>query len=135
MSAARWTPNQLKAHQAGRIVQKQTNRPKETANRITANIIRAVNMQPKCVAYRINNVGVWDAEKQIHRKGNTQKGIADVAAIIRGRAAWIEVKAGRDKLSREQMIFGQEVTSAGGLYFVAYSTDEFLTWFKEILCG
>lgn len=135
MSAARWTPDQLKAHQAGRIAQKQAKRTKETANRITANIIRAVNMQPKCVAYRINNVGVWDAEKQIHRKGNTQKGIADVAAIIRGRAAWIEVKAGRDKPSREQMIFGQEVTAAGGLYFVAYSTDEFLTWFKEILCG
>ena len=31
-------------------------KPSETANRITANIIRATNLQTGCVAYRINNV-------------------------------------------------------------------------------
>lgn len=130
MSAARWTSKELDA------LGQKMNHPKgqkETANRITANIIRAINMRPGCVAYRINNVGVWDEAKQVYRRGNTQKGIADIAAVIRGRAAWIEVKAGSDKLSREQLVFRQEIIGANGLYFEARSTDEFSKWFTETL--
>lgn len=118
--SAKWTSADLTAMQSKRLDAKAARQPKgETANRITANIIRAINMQPRCVAYRINNVGVWDETKQVYRKGNTQKGIADIAAVIRGRALWVEVKAGRDKISREQVIFQGEVERAGGLYFVA----------------
>lgn len=134
MNSARWTSEDLTALKSKRLDAKVKTRPKgESANRMTANILRAINMQPGCVAYRINNVGVWDAEKQIYRKGNTQKGIFDISAVIRGRAAWIEIKAGRDKASREQLIFKQEIETAGGLAFIAYSTDEFLKWFTEIL--
>ena len=107
--------------------------PKETANAMTANVVRAINMQPRCAAYRINNVGVWDEAKGIHRKGNTQKGIFDVSAVIKGRAAWFEIKAGRDKPSREQLIFQQEVRGAGGVAEFVYSTDEFLTMFRKLL--
>ena len=107
--------------------------PKETANSITANVVRAINMQPKCAAYRINNVGVWDEAKGIYRKGNTQKGIFDVAAVVKGRAAWFEIKAGRDKPSREQLIFQQEIRGAGGVAEFVYSTDEFLEVFKKLL--
>lgn len=135
-----WTPEQAQAAQAKitstRIDAKQKKRaalPKESANGITANVIRAINMQPKCVAYRINNVGVWDEAKQLHRRGNTQKGIFDVSAIIRGRSAWFEIKAGRDKPSQDQLIFQQEVRRAGGIAEIVYSTDEFLTIFKKLL--
>jgi hypothetical protein len=105
----------------------------ETANAITANVVRAINMQPKCVAYRINNVGIWDEKKKIHRRANTQKGIFDVSAIIKGRAAWFEIKAGYDKPSRDQLIFQQEVISAGGIAEFVKSTDEFLKLFTKIL--
>lgn len=105
----------------------------ETANAITANVIRAINMQPRCVAYRINNVGIWDQAKQIHRRGNTQKGIFDVSATIKGRAAWFEIKAGYDKPSQDQLIFQQEVISAGGIAEFVKSTDEFLKLFTTIL--
>lgn len=105
----------------------------ETANAITGNIIRAINMQPRCVAYRINNVGIWDQAKQIHRRANTQKGIFDVSAIIKGRAAWFEIKAGYDKPSQDQLIFQQEVISAGGIAEFVKSTDEFLKLFTTIL--
>lgn len=139
---ARWTPEQLDAWLSDpegsesvpkkKRVTKPGKKP-ETANRITANIIRAVNMQPGCVAYRINNVGVWDEAKQVYRRGNTQKGIGDIHATIRGRSVWIEVKAGKDKLSAEQMMFRQEVECAGGVYFEARNTDYFLNWFTEFL--
>jgi hypothetical protein len=90
-------------------------------------------MQPGCVAYRINNVGVWDAEKQVYRKGNTQKGIFDITAIIKGRAVWIEIKAGRDKPSTDQLIFQQEIRGAGGIAEFVYSTDEGLKLITKLL--
>lgn len=106
---------------------------KETANRITANVLRVINMQPGCVAYRINNVGVWDAAKGIHRKGNTQKGIPDVIACVRGAFLAIEVKAGNDKQSVHQKIVEQEIGQAKGQYWLIHSTDGFLELFNKLL--
>jgi hypothetical protein len=135
-----WTADQVKVVEArqtaARIDRKEKARkamPKESANQITNNLIRAINMQPGCVAYRINNVGVWDAAKQIHRRGNTQKGIFDIAAIIKGRAVWLEVKAGRDKPSTDQLIFQQEIRGAGGVAEFVYSTDDGLKLITNIL--
>lgn len=105
----------------------------ETANRITANIIRVVNAQPGCVAYRVNNTGIWDEAKGVFRTSNTEKGIPDIIGCLRGRSLWIEVKAGRDKLSQDQLLRKFEIERAGGLYFEARSTDGFLKWFTEIL--
>lgn len=130
--SARWTSEQLKAAQAARLEKKSAPK-KETAGRVTQNILRAINMQPGCVAYRINNVGVWDEARQVYRKGATQKGIFDIAAVIRGRALWVEVKAGKDRPSNDQLIFKQEIRRAGGIAFIAYSTDEFLRFFTELL--
>lgn len=106
---------------------------KETANAITNNLLRAINMQPRCVAYRINNVGVWDAAKGVYRKGNTQKGIFDISGIVKGRPVWLEVKAGRDKPSTDQLIFQQEVRGAGGVAEFVYSTDEGLKLITKLI--
>lgn len=106
----------------------------ETANRITANVIRIINMQPNCVAYRINNVGVWDEAKQVYRKGR-KKGIGDISACIRGRCVWIEVKAGNDKQSDDQKVFQFEIERAKGVYLLVKSTDEFITAFKSLQNG
>lgn len=105
----------------------------ETANQITRNILRAANMQPGCVAYRVNNVGVWDEAKQVHRRGNTEKGLPDIVLIFKGRFVGIEVKAGRDKLSDDQLKRKFEIERAGGIYFEARSTDGFLKFFIELL--
>ena len=128
------TPESLEKTEKRMMKMLKTKKPKgETANAITANVIRAINIQPRCVAYRINNVGIWDQAKQIHRRANTQKGIFDVAAIIKGRAAWFEIKAGYDKPSQDQLIFQQEVIKAGGIAEFVKSTDEFLKLFTKIL--
>ena len=101
---ARWTSAELTTLQSKRLDKKAATRPKgETANRMTANIIRAINMQPGCVAYRVNNTGIWDEAKQIFRKANTEPGLPDIFAVLRGRFAGIEVKAGRDKISQEHI--------------------------------
>ena len=105
----------------------------ETANRITANVVRIINAQPGGIAYRVNNTGIWDEAKQIFRKAHTEKGIPDVIGCYRNRSLWIEVKAGRDKLSEDQLMRKFEIERAGGLYFEARSTDSFQKWFTEIL--
>lgn len=105
----------------------------ETANRITANIIRAANLQTGCVAYRINNVGVWDAAKQVYRAGNTEKGLPDIIGCFRGRLVGIEVKAGKDKMSIHQEARKQEIERAGGVFLVVRETNDFLTWFQSFL--
>lgn len=107
--------------------------PQESANQITTHLVLAINLQPRCVAYRINNVGVWDEAKQIYRKGNTQRGIFDISAIFRGRAVWIEVKAGRDKPSHDQLVFQQEVRGAGGIAEFVYSTEEGLKLITKLI--
>lgn len=106
---------------------------KETANAITNNLLRAINMQPRCVAYRINNVGVWDAAKGVYRKGNTQKGIFDISGVVKGRPVWLEVKAGRDKPSTDQLIFQQEIRGAGGVAEFVYSTDDGLKLITKLI--
>jgi Holliday junction resolvase-like predicted endonuclease len=103
----------------------------ESANRITANILRVINMQPGCVAYRINNVGVWDAAKGVHRKGNTQKGLPDIIACLRGKFVAIEVKSGNDKQSDWQKIVEQEISGAKGEYWIIRSTENFLENFEK----
>lgn len=130
----RWSAEQHKQFEAARLGRKVARQPKgESAGRMTQNILRAINTQPGCVAYRINNVGVWDAEKGVYRRGNTQKGIFDISATVKGLPVWIEVKAGRDKPSREQLIFQQEQRRAGAVAEIVYSTDEFLKLFTELL--
>lgn len=127
-----WTADALikiATKQAGKPVKQKA----ETANRITANVIRIINSTPGCVAYRINNVGVWDAAKGIHRAGNTEKGLPDVWACCRGRFLTIEVKAGKDKLSEHQQHRIFEITRAGGGVIVARSTGVFEIDFMDFL--
>lgn len=104
----------------------------ETANGITAAIIRVVNMRPRCVAYRVNNVGVWDEKKQIRRGGNTEKGLPDIFCCLDGRFVVIEVKAGKDRQSEEQQHRQFEIERAGGIYLLIHSKDEFLTWLTRL---
>lgn len=101
----------------------------ETANRITANILRVVNMSPGCAGFRQNNGAMYDSKKECYRAGTTTKGLPDIWAIVKGRAVAIEVKAGKDRLSEHQLARQFEIERAGGIYFVARSTDEFLEWF------
>lgn len=125
-----WTAAQLEAKQSGN---KQPKQKPETANQITRNILKTINFQPGCVAYRVNNVGVWDEKKQVRRAGNTEKGLPDIWACVRGRFVVVEVKAGSDKLSEHQQARRFEVELAKGVYFEARSTDEFLAFFEKLL--
>ena len=129
---AKWTLEAVQQIKDGKKPGSSKAIPTETANGMTKNIIRAVNMRPGCVAYRINNVGIWDEKKQIHRRANTEKGLPDIWGCVHGRLLTIEVKAGEDTIDDEQVYRKSEIERAGGLHFFARSTDAALAWFNEV---
>lgn len=132
MAKARWSQKEVDALKA-KAKPGNAKIPPEKANAITKNIIRAINSQNGCVAYRVNNVGVWDEEKQIRRKGNTEKGLPDVWSCLRGRFVVFEVKAGKDKLSEDQEKRKFEIERAKGLFIEVETTDFFLQWFSKYM--
>ena len=102
----------------------------ETANRITANIVRILTIQGAFVT-RVNTMGVWDAAKKIYRTSQQRKGTPDIIACYKGWFMSFEVKAGKDKQSIEQVQVQQEIEKADGAYVVVRSTDDFINWFND----
>lgn len=63
-------------------------------------------------------------------KGTGTNGTADISATIGGRSVKVEVKFGKDWQSETQMKYQLAVEQAGGIYFIAKSFEQFLTWFQ-----
>lgn len=53
-----------------------------------------------------------------------RKGVLDIAAVVRGKAIWIDAKVGRDTLKPDQRKFAHAVARAGGIAFAAWSVDD-----------
>jgi len=120
------------------VIDKMNAAPKpkpETANRITANVIRVCKLTQHCVAYRINNAAVYDAKAKAYRAGNIEKGLPDIIAVYKGRFIGIEVKAGKDRLSIWQLHRREEIIQADGIYFECRSTDDFLAFWENLKNG
>ena len=112
----------------------------KTANKLTKAITDYINFKGG-LANRINTQGQPRIEKiglAGGRKMNklsftpsmTNKGTADIHAIVKGRHLSIEIKIGRDKMSDHQLKEQERVTRAEGLYFVARDMESFVLWFK-----
>lgn len=63
-------------------------------------------------------------------KSNMTKGTADISATINGRSVKIEVKIGKDKQSEHQLKYQSNIISAGGVYVVAKSFEQFFQWYQ-----
>jgi hypothetical protein len=56
----------------------------------------------------------------------TNKGAADIKAVIKGRAIEIEVKHGKDRLRPDQIKYKERIETAGGVYLVVKTWDDFI---------
>jgi hypothetical protein len=98
-------------------------------------------------AERINTIGKPVDKTKIYvdvvgfkrRIGNVEwqpstatKGSADISATIRGRAVKIEVKIGADRQSEHQKKYESDVTSAGGIYYIAKDFQSFYEWYNDM---
>jgi hypothetical protein len=63
-------------------------------------------------------------------KGTGTNGTADISATIKGRSVKIEVKYGRDVQSEAQRAYQYHIEQSGGLYLIASSFEQFLSWYN-----
>ena len=59
-----------------------------------------------------------------HQSLGSHRGVADLYAIKNGINIWLEVKTATGKLSEDQKIFRDNITSCGGNYEVVRSLDD-----------
>ena len=110
------------------------------ANEITANLLVEIPQQfPQVRIWRNNRVKAM----ALGRGGKPRlvsagiNGQADLSGIIGpvGRRCEIEVKAGKDTLSREQIQFGHMIRSLGGVYIIARDVQAALKSLQEVIDG
>ena len=102
-----------------------------TANSLTNAICDFLKFNG-CYANRINSMGTMrkiDGQMK-WTKGSTNRGTADIACIINGRAVSIEIKIGADKMSEAQHKEKARIEKAGGVYVVVRNMEEFCCWYN-----
>jgi Holliday junction resolvase len=74
----------------------------------------------------------WKGWEVFHHQAGlgTYPGFSDLSAINNGRTIYIEVKAGKDRLSKAQREFKEKVEAQGGV-FIEYRTLEDLLLFMK----
>jgi hypothetical protein len=83
---------------------------------------------------RVNTMGVpigVQGGKVKFRPSTTREGTADIISCIRGRYVAIEVKAGKDRQSKEQKQEEARVIAAGGEYLILNNFGNFVTELKN----
>lgn len=103
----------------------------KTANDLTKAIIRYVDLMGG-YATRIQSQGQYNDRLKRWTKGTTRKGTADIHAVVNGLHLSIEVKIGRDRMSQAQRQTAEQISRAGGRYFVAGDFQSFYNWFIDL---
>lgn len=75
------------------------------------------------------NTKVIGSTKWIKSSGTL--GSADISATIRGLSVKIEVKFGKDVMSKDQELYKCEIEQASGIYVIAKTFQEFYEWYKS----
>jgi hypothetical protein len=111
-----------------------------TTNNITIGIVNFLKARGHS-ASRVNTTGIWDERLQRFRTTGARKGFYDIAATIKtkfvgahgkpiGMSVFIDTKRGRDKLSKEQLEFRNEIMEAGGCCFESKTYYDFEEWYN-----
>lgn len=110
-----------------------------TANGLTNFIIKYLTWQGHR-ATRINVSGQYMVEKYKgrvvshgYRPSSTRKGTADLSATIMGLSVMLEIKAGNDRPSEDQLAEQEREQKAGGIYEFIHSPEEFFTLYDRII--
>lgn len=94
-------------------------------NDLTKQALRVLSLSGFQV-WRQNNGGVYDPVKKVFRRNSSTPGVSDIIGFHRktGQFLAAEIKAGKDKLSPEQIQFLEDVKNAGGVALVIRTTDD-----------
>jgi hypothetical protein len=111
-----------------------------TANEITAQLLIEIprRFNGSVIVWRNNRIkamakGRGGTMRMVSAGVDGQADLSGIAGPV-GRRLEIEVKAGKDQLSVEQIHFGQMIRKLGGIYLVARQVDETLAALEKELC-
>lgn len=99
---------------------------RQTANSLKNDCLKYLAAR-RILAWRQNNVGVFDPVKQVYRRGSATKGVPDLLGVLPGGVFLAcEIKVGRDRLSEEQSAFIDNVNRQGGLALCVRCLDDLI---------
>lgn len=97
------------------------------ANKLTAQVIKKLT-EAGIFHWKQNTMPVWDPKLNsgygAYRSHGGMKGVPDIICIINGQFVGIEVKAGKDRISSDQLLFKKRCERNGGKYLVARSVAD-----------
>lgn len=120
----------------------------KTSNGLTKAVIEYLRLN-QCQAERINSTGFAKDTRQTSTdvlgrqrtvggvkwiKSTTTAGTADISAVLRGKAVKIEIKCkstGDNKQSDAQKEYQRQVETAGGIYLIVRTFEDFYNWFNQ----
>lgn len=103
----------------------------DTANSLTKCIVDYLRLKG-AFSSRLNNTGIFDKRLNRYRPGTSRKGLPDIISTYQNKSIFIEVKAGKDRMSEAQEKIRQEQNRSGGLFFVAHNFTEFKQWIDSL---
>ncbi|GAB2542814.1 VRR-NUC domain-containing protein [Spirosoma aerophilum] len=107
----------------------RSKKPKpETANQLTRRIVTYVQ-EHGGYATRLQSTGTYRDDLKKYVPSQQRAGMPDVLAVVDGRAAFVEVKVGKDKLSEVQKQTISDLERAGARVYVAQTFEGFQEWF------
>jgi len=76
--------------------------------------------------WRQNNAAVYDPTKKVYRRNSSTPGIPDIIGYKKDTGVFVgvEVKVCKDKLSKEQVNFANDLQANGGWYWVVKTFDD-----------
>jgi hypothetical protein len=103
----------------------------DTTAGITHKIVDFLN-ENGAFATRVASTGSYRVDRQRWVFSTQIKGMPDIQGAYKGKALYVEVKVGRDKLSQCQKIIKDRLENAGAWYFVAKDFESFMKWFEGL---
>jgi|ERR1700679_1580786 len=106
-----------------------------TEKQIESDILKWLNMQSECLAFKVNTVGIYDTKKKIFRKNKNPyviKGTSDIIGLWKGIFFALEVKTKKGKLTEDQRNFLLKVIDREGFGAKVCSLEEAITFFRNL---
>lgn len=80
---------------------------------------------------RLQSTGQYRDDLKKFVPSQQRTGLPDVFAVVNGRAVFVEVKIGKDRLSVDQKQAISDLERAGASVYVCRNFQEFYDWFAE----
>jgi len=97
------------------------------ANKLTAKLVKKLT-EVGIFFWRQNNLPIFDPKLNngygAYRSHSGMKGVPDIICIIAGQFVGIEIKAGKDRISPDQVLFKKRCERNGGKYLVVRNPED-----------